>query len=831
MKQIITIVTLILTGLFLTGCSDTIKSMDYIETEFEYNTFEEQSIEYNDAELYSSEIGVDVSYYADIYFPKNDSLSNVVMELYRFIFKYDGGYSMGTTWCNTSNYDNTQETSTIIVYHKNNNDDDTLYTKVVNVHHITSPYAAAFIVVDKTVVLLSSYQYDCDVEEYILAALGYVFPQSQLFTVLSENIILDSYCYNLYSTLYIEQFAIDLYVIVKDIIITVNEEYTYKFFADGELYYSETLVEDSIPTKPTDPTKEDYIFIGWEVHGTIYNFDYPLNENQTLTAVWEEENPIYFTVTFDSDGGTNVNSQEIKQGELSYYSSLKPQKDNYVFQYWSLDGKEFNFDTPITEDITLVAIWEEYTGPPYINTESLSEGYQILNEIYYTEHYSIERVLKTVADYLLVKDNQKVFLYYSEIKPFITLDNGVVTYKAYLNNELLVEGTINLYLIENSNLPFIALNNSDFHFTHILTNVSNIGITMDEIFKVYSGTKTEITYKSSMFNSTTIESPKGSDIFTSLLLNECYYSTTISLSVLYFNNDTIKSDIKIFNTNNLKSTSTNYEGVIIGEIYTDNDYIDTSDELKDYTLTNSIYYTENNTAEDAFKLATKYMLYYNGKLVENTDEFNFEFRLESDGKYYAYVYRGDELIVSGVGYMTKVINTKLNFISTYNTSTHIYTIITLTQPSGYTADDYFHAYSTLFPYITNFYQDFNLQNLTKETVVTNTSIYRFNSKNYSYRTNFIVIDDFNTDLNATYEIGVIGEFNFESLDYAESKTMASTFVAEPEEDKNFIENIIETIQNNIILQLITTSIAVIVLIGLAYLIFILFRNIYEWFIY
>ncbi len=831
MKQIITILTLILTGLFLTGCNDSIKSMDYLETDFEYNTFEEQYTDTNNAELYSSEIGVDVSYFADIYIPRNEPLSNVVMDLYRFIFKYDGSYSMGTTWCNMSNYDDTQDTSSIIIYHRNNNDNDTLYTKEVNVHHVATPYAAAFIVVDKTVVLLSSYQYDCVTEDYILGALEYVFPQKSLMTVLSDNVKLDTYCYDLYSTLYIDQVAIDLYVITIGISISVDQEYTYDFLVDGELYYSKTLVEDSIPSKPNDPSKEDYIFIGWEVNGTIYNFDTPLNEDQTLIAVWEEENPKYFTVTFDSDGGTDVNTQDIKEGELAYFSPLTPLKENYVFQYWSLDGKEFNFDTPITEDIILVAVWEEYTGPPFINTENLSEGYQILNEIYYTEHYSIERVLKTVSDYLLVKDKNKVFLYYSDIKPFITLENGVVTYKAYLNNELLVEGIINLYLIENSNLPFIALNNSDFHFTYILCDVSNIGITMDEVFKVYAGVKTDITYNSNMFNQTTIEAPKGTDYFTSLLLNGCYYATSISLSVIYFNDSVIKSDIKIFNTNNLQSTTTNYEGTITGEIYVDDDYVDTSADLADYTLTNRIFYTENNSVEEAFKLATQYMLYYNGKLVTDLNEFNFEFRLESDGKYYAYVYKDNELIVSGVGYMTKVINTKLNFISTYNTETHIYTMITLTQPSGYTADDYFNAFATLFPYITNFYQDFNLQNLTNEITLSNNGVYRKNYSNYSYRTNFIVLENFNTELNATYEIGVLSEFNFESLDYAESKTMASSFTSEPEEEKGFFENIIEKIQNNVILQLIVTSVAVVLLIGLAYLIFILLRNIYEWFIY
>ncbi len=793
---------------------------------------DEQLRDYEIEGFYTPKMLVEVSNYADLYIPRNAILNNYLYEVSRYIFKYDNNYSMGTTWSNTSNYDKDSDTSTITVYHKNNDDPDTLYSKEVTVKHIDLPYSAGYLAVDNTMILVSSYQTNCTVEELLDTGLKLIFGETNVYYELSSDITLDTYCFDTNSKLYIEYNQINLYIKVDDIELVEIQEYTYEFLVDDEVYYTETIEQNLIPTKPTDPTKENHIFIGWEVDGQLYNFDYPLNKNQTLIAVFEEEiEAIYYTVTFDSDGGTDVNTQEIKEGELAYYSPLKPLKENYVFQYWSLNGEEFDFNTPITEDITLVAVWEEYTGPPFINTESLSEGYQILNEIYYTEHYSIERVLKTVSDYLLVKDKQKVFLYYSDIKPFITLDNGVITYKAYLNNQLLVEGTIKLYLIENSNLPFIAANNSDFHFTYIFTNVSNVGITMDEVFKVYAGVKTDITYNSSMFKHTTIEAPKASDIMTTLLQNDSLYATTISFNVKYFNSDVIKSDIKIFNTNNLKSVSTNYEGAITGEIYVDEDYVDTSDNLSDYTLTNTILFTENNTPEEALKLASKYMLYHNGKLVTDLDEFNFEFTLESDGLFYVYVYRGEELVVSNVGRMIKVINTKLDFISTYSTVTHIYTLVTLTQPSGFTADDYFEAYVTLFPSIMNFYQDYNLQNLTKETILTNTGIYKWNLTTYSYRTYFIVLENFDTNLDATYEIGVLGEFSFKSLDYAESKTMASTFVEDPEEERNFFEDIIYKIQNNVILQLIVTSISVVLLIGLAYLIFILFRNIYEWFTY
>lgn len=65
----------------------------------------------------------------------------------------------------------------------------------------------------------------------------------------------------------------------------------------------------------------------------------------------------YATITFDTDGGTPVEYQRIYKG--SKLSKVKnPKKENYGFDGWLLDGKEFSFETPVEEDITLVANWK-----------------------------------------------------------------------------------------------------------------------------------------------------------------------------------------------------------------------------------------------------------------------------------------------------------------------------------------------------------------------------------------------------------------------------------------------------------------------------------------
>ena len=65
-----------------------------------------------------------------------------------------------------------------------------------------------------------------------------------------------------------------------------------------------------------------------------------------------------YLVSFDTDGGSVVES--ITVGENEKLNSVPtPTKDGYLFDKWMLDGKEFNFSTKITKNITLKASWKK----------------------------------------------------------------------------------------------------------------------------------------------------------------------------------------------------------------------------------------------------------------------------------------------------------------------------------------------------------------------------------------------------------------------------------------------------------------------------------------
>lgn len=64
-----------------------------------------------------------------------------------------------------------------------------------------------------------------------------------------------------------------------------------------------------------------------------------------------------FTVTFDSDGGSEVEPQTVEEGQTATEPEA-PTKEGYTFSGWLLEGEEYDFSTPVTADITLTAYWE-----------------------------------------------------------------------------------------------------------------------------------------------------------------------------------------------------------------------------------------------------------------------------------------------------------------------------------------------------------------------------------------------------------------------------------------------------------------------------------------
>ncbi len=81
----------------------------------------------------------------------------------------------------------------------------------------------------------------------------------------------------------------------------------------------------------------------------------------TLVGCGCSKKETIYTVTFDSNGGTKVEKQEVKENEKVEKPS-NPTRKGYKFKGWYLDGKKYDFDTEVTEDIKLKAKWSKVAG-------------------------------------------------------------------------------------------------------------------------------------------------------------------------------------------------------------------------------------------------------------------------------------------------------------------------------------------------------------------------------------------------------------------------------------------------------------------------------------
>ncbi len=135
----------------------------------------------------------------------------------------------------------------------------------------------------------------------------------------------------------------------------IANKYTVTFNSDGgSSVNSQTITEGNKATKPSNPAKEGYKFVEWQLDGKTYDFNIGITKNITLTAKWQPLSK--YTVTFNSDGGTSVGSQTITEGN-KVTQPASPTKEGYKFNGWLLNGSAYNFNNPVTSNITLTASW------------------------------------------------------------------------------------------------------------------------------------------------------------------------------------------------------------------------------------------------------------------------------------------------------------------------------------------------------------------------------------------------------------------------------------------------------------------------------------------
>lgn len=145
------------------------------------------------------------------------------------------------------------------------------------------------------------------------------------------------------------------------------DDYSLFFNTQGGDPIEPMLIEygEAFPELPT-PTKTGYTFDGWFTgpEGSPTAEPFPDEEfvdgNETAYAHWTA---IEYTLTFDSNGGTEVEAVTGDYDSTFPAPEANPTRVGYTFDYWYVEDENtpYDFDTLVTGDLTLTAKWTPLT--------------------------------------------------------------------------------------------------------------------------------------------------------------------------------------------------------------------------------------------------------------------------------------------------------------------------------------------------------------------------------------------------------------------------------------------------------------------------------------
>ncbi len=158
--------------------------------------------------------------------------------------------------------------------------------------------------------------------------------------------------------------------IIDNVTLTADwqiNSYTVTFNANGgegdvkiisDITHGTLYVFDNAP----EYTKANHSFVGWSTNenATEALENVTVNDNVTLYAVWKINS---YTVTFEAnyDGAPAIETQTVEHNKTATKPN-DPTRDGYKFKGWKNGNEAFDFDTPITADVTLTAEWEALVG-------------------------------------------------------------------------------------------------------------------------------------------------------------------------------------------------------------------------------------------------------------------------------------------------------------------------------------------------------------------------------------------------------------------------------------------------------------------------------------
>ncbi len=132
--------------------------------------------------------------------------------------------------------------------------------------------------------------------------------------------------------------------------------------APGSAVDAQTVADGGRAYEPQAPTYDGFTFVGWFTEGgdEAYDFSTEVTEDLVLYAHWSKngDDASAHVVTFDSAGGSAVAEKIVGAGKC-VQEPAAPTRSGYDFTGWTLSGELYDFSTPVTGDLTLVATWKK----------------------------------------------------------------------------------------------------------------------------------------------------------------------------------------------------------------------------------------------------------------------------------------------------------------------------------------------------------------------------------------------------------------------------------------------------------------------------------------
>lgn len=149
-------------------------------------------------------------------------------------------------------------------------------------------------------------------------------------------------------------------VILISLLVYINRSHTITFDTMGGTTLDSVKVKNNkLLSRPETPIRDGFRFDDWYYDGQVFDFDMKINKSMTIVARWiklVDYKPNHMVILALDEMG-NVNSIMVEDNKPCPRPE-NPVMEGRVFDNWYYNGQVFDFNTPITENIILIANWK-----------------------------------------------------------------------------------------------------------------------------------------------------------------------------------------------------------------------------------------------------------------------------------------------------------------------------------------------------------------------------------------------------------------------------------------------------------------------------------------